>query len=331
MADEIKNEIVENENVENAVTENEGTTIVEPKKEKSAEEIVKSIFNRTVIEEKNAPKPGEVKKPVNIFSRPIPVLQNEEARKARIKINVIEGLLFGAFLTAITAINAYSGIADKISLNGEAVDTPSFWFFLFEFVFFSAIIGVGDYFLTERRVNNYNASVAGINVNIDDEIENALKEQEEDGITAEDAAAANKSNGEEEVKAFIDIRCTKGGRSLTNKTFEAYIDEELVGSMETVKGVVTDANGFETILIRIKSIEASEGDFKNGVIMELINAAKAAASDNALAAIAISKSVYGDFEVNLNSAEKYNITYKEELKVQEAYPGALMGISGELK
>lgn len=299
-----------------------------PEKEVDTEALVNSIFNRKPEPEQDGEKKKPVKAPVNIFSKPIPVTQDDEARKARLKIIIIEGLLFGAFLTAITAIYSLSGLELKLDPE-NGIHTPSIWFFLIEFILFSIIFAIGDFFLTEHRVNAYNARMAGINVNIDDEISQALKSQEAEGITAEDAAAQNKSDGKE--AALIEARCVAGEDSLTDKTFEAYINGQKAGSLTTCKGVILDGNGFETVVLRVTQLLASPGDYKNGIIMELIKAAKTAAADNTLAAVVLPKRVYGDTVLNLSDGAKYNITYSEELKVQEAYPGALMGISGEFK
>ncbi len=335
MADEIRNELEQvaeeaTEVVDTAIdTEPEMAAEVAPEKEIDTKAIIENIFNRKPAEDSSDEKKDEkVKRPENIFSKPIPVTQDETARKARLKIVIIEGLLFGAFLTAITAIYSLSGLELKLDPE-NGVNTPSIWFFLIEFIVFSVIFTIGDYYLTERRVNNYNAKMAGINIDIGDEIERALKEQEADGITAEDAAAQNMSNGEE--KQLIEVKCISGEESLTDKIFEAFIDEVSVGYIKTCKGIIADANGFENIVLKVFEFALREGDFKNGVAMELINAAKASASSNTLAAVVIPKSVYGSIELNVSSGEKYGIIYQEELKVQEAYPGALMGIKGELK
>ena len=336
MADEIKNEV--NEVVEPAVVEEpivaeepEMAADVAPQKDIDTKAIIDNIFGRKPAEGGNGDTDtSKVKRPENIFSRPIPVTQDDAARKARLKIVIIEGLLFGAFITAITAIYSFSGLELKLDPENGA-NTPSFWFFLLVFVFFSIAIGVGDYFLTERRVNNYNSKMAGINLDseIDNEIEKALAAQEAEGITAEDAAAMNNSNGEE--KPLIDIRCTEGEESLTDKVFEAYINDKRVGFIKSCKGIILDSNGFETPILKVCSLSVNDGDFKNGVVMELIAGLKKSASDNTLAAVAIPKSVYGDLVLNVSGAEKFGITYGEELKIQEAYPGALMGIKGELK
>ncbi|MBQ2092488.1 MAG: hypothetical protein II473_04835 [Clostridia bacterium] len=298
----------------------------EPEKEIDTQAIIDNLFN-------NKPEPEEkvkkgVKAPVNIFSKAIPVTQDDEARKARMKMIIIEGLLFGAFLTAITVIFSLSGLEMKLDPE-NGVNTPSIWFFLLEFVVFSIVFTIGDYFLTEHRVNMYNAQMAGVNINMEDEIDLALKAQEAEGISAEDAAAQNRSNRVE--AAIIEIRCVQGETSLTDKSFEAYIGDEKVGNAATCKGVILDSNGFENVVLRMTQLFAAEGEYKNGVVMELIAAAKNAAADNTLAAVVIPKSVYGDLELNLSDGAKYKIQYPEEIKVQEAYPGALMGISGELK
>ncbi len=299
-----------------------------PKKDINVDEVINNIFNKQP-EKEDGDAPA-VKPPVNIFSRPIPVTQDDAAKRARLKIIIIEGLLFGAFLTAITAIYAFSGLELKLDPENGA-NLPSVWFFLLEFVVFSIAIGVGDYFLTEKRVNDYNSKIAGVNFDIDDEIEKALKAQEEDGITAEVAAAQNKSNGEEEVeKPFIDIKLAED-KSLTDKKFEAYLGTALVGSIETCKAVIANDMGMETIVIYIKSLAATTGEYRNGAIMELINAVKASAADNGFAAVVISKRVYGNVELNIAGGEKYGVTAPEEIKIQEAYPGALMGVSGTLK
>ncbi|MBR6512775.1 MAG: hypothetical protein IKT24_04855 [Clostridia bacterium] len=301
--------------------------ITTEEKEVDTKAIVDSIFNNKPEPENNDNK-KPVKAPVNIFSKPIPVTQDDAARRERLKMIIIEGLLFGAFLTAITVIYSLSGLDMKLDPE-NSVNTPSIWYFILEFVVFSIIFGIGDYFLTEHRVNSYNSQMAGINVNIDDEIESALKAQEADGISAEDAAAQNRSDGKE--AALIEVKCVQGEDSLTDKTFEAYLNEQKVGILTTCKGIILDSNGFESVIIKISGLSASNCDYKNGIVMDLIGAAKKAAADNALAAVIIPKSVYGDFELNISGGEKYNITSGEEIKVSEAYPGALMGISGELK
>ena len=298
----------------------------EPEKEVDTQAIIDNLFNNKP--EPEQPEGRKVKAPVNIFSKPIPVTQDDAARKARMKMIIIEGLLFGAFLTAITVIFSLSGLEMKLDPE-NGVNTPSIWFFLLEFIVFSIAFTVGDYFLTEHRVNMYNAQMAGVNINMDDEIDLALKAQEAEGISAEDAAAQNRSNRVE--AAIIEIRCVQGETSLTDKAFEAYIGDEKVGNAATCKGVVLDSNGFENIVLRMTQLFAAEGEYKNGVVMELIAAAKNAASDNTLAAVVIPKSVYGDLELNLSDGAKYKIQYPEEIKVQEAYPGALRGISGELR
>ncbi|MCR4747825.1 MAG: hypothetical protein K5836_05090 [Clostridiales bacterium] len=298
----------------------------EPEKEVDTQAIIDNLFNNKP--EPEQPEGRKVKAPVNIFSKPIPVTQDDAARKARMKMIIIEGLLFGAFLTAITVIFSLSGLEMKLDPE-NGVNTPSIWFFLLEFIVFSIAFTVGDYFLTEHRVNMYNSQMAGININMDDEIDLALKAQEAEGISAEDAAAQNRSNRVE--AAIIEIRCVQGEASLTDKAFEAYIGDEKVGNAATCKGVILDSNGFENVVLRMTQLFAAEGEYKNGVVMELIAAAKNAAADNTLAAVVIPKSVYGDLELNLSDGAKYKIQYPEEVKVQEAYPGALMGISGEFK
>ena len=330
MADEIRNEI--NEVSEPTVAdEPEMVAEVAPQKDVDTKAIIDNIFGRKPTGD-NAEEPdtSKVKRPENIFSKPIPVTQDEAAKKSRLKTVIIEGLLFGAFITAITVIYSFSGLELKLDPE-NGVNTPSFWFFFFVFVFFSVVIGIGDYFLTERRVNNYNSKMAGINIDseIDNEIEKALAAQEAEGITPEAAAAMNSSNGEE--KPLIDIRCVSGQESLTDKVFEAYVNGEKVGCIQSCKGVILDSNGFETPIFKVCQLQANEGDFKNGVVMELVGALKKFAADNTLAAVAIPKSVYGDLVLNVSGAEKFGITFGEELKIQEAYPGALMGIKGELK
>lgn len=300
------------------------------KKDIDVNEVIGAIFSKK--EEKDAEvDTSKVKKPVNIFSKPIPVTQDETAKKARLKMVIIEGLLFGAFLTSITVIYSLSGLASRLDPMTNA-NTPNFLFFFLEFVFFSVVIGVGDYFLTEKRVNDYNSKMAGINFDIGNEIEMALKEQEEAGITAEAAAAQNKSNGEESGPApFLEVKCVAGEKSLTDKKFEVYLNDELAGVAETCKAIIDGPLGMQTIVIFIRSLSAKDGEFKNGVVMQLINAAKAAAAENGLAAVVIGKRVYGDMQLNISSAEKFGITFVEEIKIQEAYPGALMGVSGTLR
>ncbi len=304
------------------------TSVETDKKDIDVNEVIGAIFNSPKEEEVDTSK---VKKPVNIFSKPIPVTQDDAAKKARLKMVIIEGLLFGAFLTSITIIYSLSGLAARLDPMTNA-NTPNFLFFLLEFVLFSGLIGVGDYFLTEKRVNDYNAKMAGINFDIGDEIEMALKAQEAEGITAEQAAAQNKSNGEESGPApFLEVKCVAGEKSLTDKKFEAYLNEKLAGSAETCKVIIEGPTGMQTVALFIRSLTVDEGEFKNGVVMQLISAAKNAANDNGLAAVIIGKRVYGDMQLNMSSGEKYGIKFVEEIKIQEAYPGALMGVSGSLK
>ena len=300
------------------------------KKDIDVSEVIGAIFSKKEEKDEEVDT-SKVKKPVNIFSKPIPVTQDETAKKARLKMVIIEGLLFGAFLTSITIIYSLSGLASRLDPMTNA-NTPNFLFFFLEFLFFSVVIGVGDYFLTEKRVNDYNSKMAGINFDIGNEIEMALKEQEEAGITAEVAAAQNKSNGEESGPApFLEVKCVAGEKSLTDKKFEAYLNDELAGVAETCKATIDGPLGMQTIVIFIRSLSAKDGEFKNGVVMQLINAAKAAAAENGLAAVVIGKRVYGDMQLNISSAEKFGITFVEEIKIQEAYPGALMGVSGTLR
>ncbi len=304
-------------------------------KEFNADEVVKSIFNNQTeknedLSAKDKDEKKAVKKPVNIFSRPINVMQTPDARKSRLKTVIIEGLLFGAFLTAITAIYSISGI--DLSLSPEATtQTPSVFFFVVEFVVFSVLVGVGDWFMTEKRVNDYNQSVAGLSFDIHDEIATALKEQEAEGITKDDAAAQNSANGEE--KPFIGVKLSDKNdeKSLTDKAFEAFINDKCVGSVESCKGVILDSNGIETIIIRISALSSTDETYANGVAMELIGALKEIAMNEGLAAVAVSESVYGTLSLTLPSASKFGIKTSEETKIAEAYPGALMGVSGELK
>lgn len=305
-------------------------------KEFNADEVVKSIFNNQPEKEDASgakDKDGKkktVKKPVNIFSRPINVMQTPEARKSRLKTVIIEGLLFGAFITAITAIYSISGI--DLSLSPETPkQTPSIFFFVVEFFVFSVLVGVGDWFMTEKRVNDYNQSVAGLSFDIHDEIATALKEQEAEGITKDDAAAQNSANGEE--KPFIEVKPSDKNdeNSLTDKAFEAFIKDKCVGSVESCKGVILDTNGIETIIIRIFTLSLTDETYANGVAMELVGALKEVAMNEGLAAVAVSESVYGNLSLTLPSASKFGIKTPEETKIAEAYPGALMGVSGEFK
>lgn len=306
----------------------------EKEKEINADEIVKSIFNRQDEKEEKSDENGKktVKKPINIFSRPINVLQTEDAKKSRIKNAVIEGLIFGAFITSVTAIYSLSGLDLKLSPE-SSMDTPSLFFFFAEFVVFSILISIGDFFLTEKRVNDYNQQVAGLAFDVESEIEKALMEQEKEGITPEDAAAANKTNGEEAPeKPFIEIRPDpKNEESLTDKAFEAYIADNYMGKAECCKGVILDKSGLEHILLKITKLESSDEMYANGVAMELIGAFKEVAVSEGFVAVSVSESVYGDLEFALPYADKFNIKTAEKTKISESFPGSLMGISGELK
>ena len=314
---------------ENTLSEND-------KKAFDADEIVKSIFNNQPGKAEDADgkvndeNKKQVKKPVNIFSRPINVMQTPEARKSRLTTVILEGLLFGAFLTAITAIYSISGL--DLSLTPETPkQTPSVFFFVLEFIVFSVLVGVGDWFLTEKRVNNYNQSVAGLSFDIHDEIATALKEQEADGISKDDAAAQNSANGEE--KPFIEIKPSDKNdeKSLTDKAFDAFIGVEKAGSIESCKGIILNSSGIEPLIVKISDLSSTDKTYANGVAMELIGAVRDVAMNEGIAAVAIPASVYGDLNLTLPSTEKFGIKTSEETKIVEAYPGALMGISGELK
>lgn len=305
---------------------------MEEKKELDVEAAVGSIFNNEAKEKEEEKKKKDVKKPVNIFSRPIDVTQSEAARKSRLKGVIIEGLLFGAFLTAITAIYSLSGLDLKLDPE-NAAQTPNIWFFLIEFIAFSVIISVGNYFLTEKRVNDYNQSMAGLAFDIDDEIKNALEEQARDGISTEEAAAQNKSDGvEAPKKPLIEIKPgDKNSESLTDKAFEAFVDGTSVGRIESCKGVILDTNNMETVILSITALDVTHETYANGVAMELMVAVKSEAAGEGFPAVAIKKEVYGDLEFNLPFADKFGIKADSEAKIAETYPGALMNITGELK
>ncbi|NLL63335.1 MAG: hypothetical protein GX241_03695 [Ruminococcaceae bacterium] len=312
----------ENKNIEKTGKE------IADKKEIDTDEIVRTLFNTPFKEEEEKKKKKPVKKPVNIFSRPINVMQDEEGRRWRIKNAVIEGLLFGAFITAITVIYSLSGLDFSLDPDAPTSEVPSLFFYFCEFIFFSALIGAGDYFMTEKRVNEYNQSVAGISVDLFGEIETALKEQEKDGITAEDAAAQNKSSGEEAPLIVVE---PVGDATITDKAFVAKIKDVECGKIETCKGIILDSNGFEHIVLAVKTFVAEHETYASGVASGLVDAVKEAATVDGIPAVVIPKSIFGEKDFVISDGEKYGIKYMEELKVSESYPGALLEISGEFK
>ncbi len=297
-------------------------------KEKDAAQRIKEEAERIELERGKKPKVPE-----NIFSRPIDVTQSEEARRSRFRTVVIEALLFGAFLTAITAIYSFTGI--DLKLNPESENkSPSIVFFITEFVVFSGLVGVGDYFLTEKRVNEYNQKMAGVSFNLDDEIKKALEEQEADGISKEDAAALNNSNGEEKPvpkEIPLTIKDVSESKSLTDKAFEAYDNETLAGKIKTCKGVILDSVGFETVILNVSEFSVPEEYAKNAVGIKLFDEVKKAAMAEGLGAIVVSSEANQKYGLCLSDSSKYGIKSAVPTCICEVYPGALMGVNGQLQ
>ena len=297
-------------------------------KEKDAAQHIKEEAERIELEKGNRPKVPE-----NIFSKPIDVSQSDEARKSRLKIVIIEALIFGAFLTAITAIYSFTGL--DLKLNPETANkTPSLLFFVAEFVVFSGLVGIGDYFMTEKRVNDYNQKMAGVNFNIDEEIKNALLEQEAEGITKEEADALNSSNGEEKPipkEIPLEIRDVSESKNLTDKAFEAYEEGTFAGKIRSCKGVILDSAGLETIILSISEFHVPEEYAKNAVGIKLFEEMKKAAMSEGLGAISVSFDFNEKYGLCLSESSKYGITCKSQTCICEVYPGALMGINGELQ
>ena len=274
---------------------------------------------------------GKPKKPVNIFSKPIDVRQTEAARKSRIKITVIEALLFGAFLTAITAIYSISGINLEIDPESSA-QIPSLFFFILEFVVFSILFGIGDYYLTEKRVNDYNQAVAGLPENLQDEINNALEEQKKEGLTEEEAKALNKSNGEEEEKKEeIQIEITEAldTEKDVDKVFVANAGDDFLGKIACCKGKILDNMGLEQEFLRITEMSVNEKGAENGVAAALLEKAKEFATESGMRAIAADADVNSANRLGLRESSKYDIKSPSgDLYMCETYPGSLMGLSG---
>lgn len=274
------------------------------------------------------------KKPENLFSKPIDVTQSEEAQKKRLKTAIIEGLIFAAFLTSITLIYSLSGLEYKLDPTGEPAN-PSFVFFLFEFVFFGFLVSFFNYKLTEKRVDDYNQKMASLSFDIEEEIAQALELQAEEGITAEEAMALNKSNGEEDktvLEVPVEIKATGTSESLTDKAFEAFMDGEKVGSIACCKAFILDSMGIEQTIVRIFEFEKNPEVAANNVSKELFGAVKDAVLNDGFPAIVTSKEINNEFCLGFYAPSKYNITASDEdTVICEAYPGALMGISGELK
>ncbi len=274
------------------------------------------------------------KKPENLFSKPIDVTQSEEAQKGRLKTAIIEGLLFAAFLTSITLIYSLSGLEYKFDPTGEPAN-PSFIFFLFEFVFFGIFVSFANYKLTEKRVNDYNQKMAGLSFDIEDEIAQALELQAEEGITEEEAMALNKSNGEEEEvisEITVEVKAAGGSESLTDKAFEAFVDGEKVGSIACCKAFILDSVGIEQTIVRVFELEESEEFAKNNVGKKLFEALKDAILGDGFPAIVTSTEINEKFSLGFYSPSRYSIkTSNDDTVICEVYPGALMGISGELK
>lgn len=274
------------------------------------------------------------KRPENLFSRPIDVTQSEEAQKGRLKMAVIEGLIFAAFLTSITLIYSLSGLEYKFDPTGEP-SNPSFWFFLFEFVFFGFFVSFANYKLTEKRVNDYNQKMAGLSFDINDEIAQALELQAQEGISEEEAMAINKSNGEETEEipeVEIEIKAVGGSESPTDKVFEAFSDGEKVGSIASCKAFILDGMGVEQTIVRVFGFEQSAEAPKNNVSTALFNAMKEAVLGVGIPAIITSVEINDKFSLGFYNPSKYNIkTSSDDVVICEVYPGALMGMSGELK
>lgn len=274
------------------------------------------------------------KVPENLFSKPIDVTQSEEAQKARLKTAIIEGVIFAAFLTSITLIYSLSGLEYKFDPTGEPAN-PSFVFFLFEFVFFGIFVSFANHKLTEKRVNDYNQKMAGFSFNLDDEIAQALELQAEEGITEEDAMAINKSNGEEEEEipeTVVEIKATGGSETLSDKAFEAFIDGEKAGKIACCKAFILDSMGMEQAIVRIFELEESEKFAKNNVGKKLFEALKDAVLGDGFPAIVTTAEINNKFSLGFYNPSRYSITTgNEDVVICEVYPGALMGISGELK
>lgn len=279
-------------------------------------------------DEKKGDKP---KVPVNIFSKPINVTQTEEARKSRLKTVIIEGLLFGAFLTAITAIYSLSGLELEFDPENGG-NTPSLLFFLFEFVLFSGLVGVGDYFLTEKRVNDYNQKNAGWAFDINAEIEKALDEQASEGITEEQAAVLNKTNGETVPEVGVEI-VPGSANGPTDKLFEAFIDGKKAGSVSSCKGIILNSNGLEEVVLLINALNIEEEYNATNVDKQLFSALKASAVSDGFSAVVMMASIYPAEKIGMVDASKFGISAKskEDMKISELYPGALMNVSGELQ
>ena len=297
---------------------------------------MKDFLNLKKDPNKNLDKDGLPKKPENIFSKPIDVRQTEEARKSRLKIVIIEGLLFGAFLTAITAIYSISGLSFQLTPE-QPQNAPSIFFYLLEFVVFSALVGVGDYFLTEKRVNDYNQKVHGMNINIDDEIAKALSEQEAEGITKEQAMAANKSDGqEEESEQAFEIVDAVDTESDVVKALVAKNQDDFLGKISCRKGYILDTMGIEQQILVISAIEKSEKLLSNNVISALFEKARDFATESGMLAVVTSGSLNTEFTLNLSDVSKYSLKVaasdeKYAIKITETYPGSLMGVSGTIE
>ncbi len=274
------------------------------------------------------------KRPENLFSKPIDVTQSEEAQKSRLKTAIIEGVLFAAFLTSITLIYSLSGLEYKFDPTGEPAN-PSFLFFLFEFLFFGVFVSFANYKLTEKRVNDYNQKVAGLSFDLDEEIAQALELQAEEGITEEDAMALNKSNGEEEEvvsEIVIDIKAVGGSESLTDKAFEAFVNDEKVGSIACCKAFILDSMGMEQAIVRVFELKENDEFAKNNVGKRLFATLKDAVLGDGLPAMITSSEINSKFSLGLYNPSRYGITTSnEDTVICEVYPGALMGVSGELK
>lgn len=273
---------------------------------------------------------GNPKKPVNIFSKEIDVRQTEEARRSRMKIIIIEALLFGAFLTSVTAIYFISGI--NLDLNPESkAKIPSLFLFFLEFLISSALIGYGDYRLTETRVNDYNQKAASNPASLSDEITNALKEQELEGITKEEAVALNRSDGEEiqpEPKIKTEVKEDENGEGMS---FTASAEGKETGKMSCRKGLILDSAGMEHDILIISELSQSDEARGNDAAAALFDRAKSKAEEDGLCAAAASKELNDKFSLGLFEVSKYKLSSKEPLLICESYPGSLMGISGEIR
>ena len=108
---------------------------------------------------------------------------------------------------------------------------------------------------------------------------------------------------------------------------------ELYETNQNIKSLQNELRALETYTSqRIFELEQSEELAKNNVDKQLFAALKDAVLGDGFPAIITSSEINDKFCLGFYKPSRYNITTSnEDVVICEVYPGALMGISGELK